>query len=269
MMFSDRAQHALKAFALGDAIGAPYEFQTPVIDEITERWNGDEGLQFTDDTYLVLSSLPALRVLASDGGDWMAARQAALEYLLEWYRSGDLRGIGGTTRDALKQLSKHEEAKKPLHEFKLNPIRGYDFGASAGNGVLSRALPLLLRGYWPGRDLRGFLELTHLHPDGFESVASLNARISEGVASTRLIRPGAKGFWCVETLVIAERAVAKAKSSLEAFIMSQRPEGDNDSTAALALALWVFEHGWDDDLERLYSRLEADDRKQLGGIESL
>lgn len=264
-MLTPKTRDTLKGFVIGDAIGEPYEFRSPVIDEITERWKGRERLRFTDDTYLVLSSVHALRALTEGEQGWVSARQAALEYLLNWYRSGDLRGIGLTTTDALRQLARHEEALKPLSEFKINPIRGYDFANSAGNGVLSRALPFLLQGHKPGREMRAFLELTHLHPDGFESVGGLSERIVSGNASSRLIRPDAKGFWCVEALVIAERAVAQAKTSLEAFILSQRPGGDNDSTAALALALWVHDRGWDRDLERIYARLEAGDLERLGG----
>lgn len=265
-MLSPKTRDSLKGFVVGDAIGEPYEFRSPVIDEITERWKGRESLRFTDDTHLVLSSLHALHALSAGGQGWASARQAALEYLLDWFKSGDLRGIGLTTTDALRQLSRHEEELKPLHEFKLNPIRGYNFANSAGNGVLSRALPFLLEGHKPGREMRTFLELTHLHPDGFESVGGLSERIWKGTPSSRLILPDAKGFWCVETLVIAERAVAQAKTSLEAFILSQRPGGDNDSTAALALALWVHERGWDRDLERIYARLEAGDLERLEGV---
>jgi len=261
-----RAKQALVGFAIGDALGAPYEFTSPVHDELTEQWRGRETLSFTDDTFLMMSTLEGMASRERAGGAWEAFHSAARDSLIRWFDSGDLRGIGQTTRDALVQIKWHiEQGRNPVL-FRINPIRAYDFTNSAGNGAISRALPLLFSGDYNQRELRKFIELTHLHPDCFDSVLSLAELISNGKRSTQLIKPGAMGFWCVETLIIAQRAVDRAKTAEEAFILSQRPQGDNDSTAALTLAIWVWEKGWDKTLDKLVTRLKEDDRARLESV---
>ena len=49
------SRYAILGFMIGDALSAPFEFGTPVIEELDERWNGKEPLRFTDDSHLVLS----------------------------------------------------------------------------------------------------------------------------------------------------------------------------------------------------------------------
>lgn len=252
------------AFVLGDALGAPFEFRTPLLEELNERWLGHESVFFTDDTYLLLSSLCAIHAgRLTDQPDWSGAREAALVYLLEWIRSDDLRGIGLTTRAALSQLERHIENDGEWSTFKLERSSGYDFSNSAGNGILSRALPLILAGLRPDQNFRSFLELTHLHPDGHDSVDWMHASLIDSKRSGKLIKRAAKGFWSIEALVIAELAIGKATTSREAFILSQRPGGDNDSTAALALAMWVWEHGWDMELDQLLRRLDERDSARI------
>ena len=47
----------IRAFAIGDALGAPFEFCSPTFDEIEKRWLSNTPLLYTDDTFLLLSSV--------------------------------------------------------------------------------------------------------------------------------------------------------------------------------------------------------------------
>ena len=87
--------------------------------------------------------------------------------------------------------------------------------------------------------------------------------MTNGTYSGSTFADSAPGFYAPETLDIAVKAVANAKSMYQAFCYSQRPEGDNDSTAALALELWCWEHGGGSDLERLKQRLIPGDQNRL------
>ncbi|MCB0367665.1 MAG: ADP-ribosylglycohydrolase family protein [Bdellovibrionales bacterium] len=237
------------AFAIGDALGAPFEFKSPLEEDLKTWFRGHEPIRFTDDTFLYLSTLAGLRHCLTNGSwkkgseidpshFWIQLKLGALKYLHEWFKSGDHRGMGLTTRSALFQLHWSVTNGKNLEEFSgPTEAQGYPFKISAGNGILSRALPLVLLGFSYSSEMKAFLDLTHLHPDGHLASKDLIALIQEEKPPNKNLWADGKGFYAPETLWLAYQAGVNAKNLEHVFVSSILPEGDNDSVAALASAI--------------------------------
>ena len=93
--------------AIGDALGNPFEMKAATSPLLTKWdglfkaggtfWKGEAG-QYTDDTLMTIALATSL--IAEKGYD---PEQIAQMYL-EWYNSGNTRGIGTTTARALENL---------------------------------------------------------------------------------------------------------------------------------------------------------------------
>ena len=131
----DCFQSCLLGLAIGDALGMPFEglpswVVGPVLDRIQgfhESGHRELGAgQWTDDTQMTLC---LVRSLVRCGR--LDPEDVAREYL-GWFQSGDVRGIGGTTKSAMARL----EAGAGWHE------SGTAGEYAAGNGTAMRAAPL-------------------------------------------------------------------------------------------------------------------------------
>lgn len=266
---ANRLKDLVTGFAVGDALGDIFEFQSPSEAEIHERFHEPSSLDFTDDTWLLLSTLKAYKMSAhwlvkkDQDAFWMAMNENACRALVDWWEFGDTRGIGNTTLSAIKQMRRYRDANGTYDGFAIEPGRGYDVAQSAGNGVLSRALPLIGLGIRLCPEARKWLAMTHVHSDAISSAEALEGWMLEEKDPESEISDEAPGFYCVETLQIAVDAVTRAKTLYEVFRLSIRPDGDNDSNAALAVALWCWKHGGDADLIRIAERMPVEDRKKL------
>ncbi|MBC7691132.1 MAG: ADP-ribosylglycohydrolase family protein [Methylotenera sp.] len=255
-------------FAWGDALGAEFESKSPSIEQIHERLDGDSVLSYTDDTKLLLSTVHALkkhhRSLDQDFDQtfWAGMRAEANQSLLEWYCSGDLRGMGKATQVALRQLKDHADRGLSLDAFELQ-FDDYPYDTSAGNGVLARALPLLALGFEVDACLIDFLSTTHLHSDGLDTVRDLDTYLRTGELRKDLPWTTGQGFYAPETLKIAVDAIKNGKGYQHAFELTQVSEGSNDSTAALALGLWFFKRGRGATTNALTQRLQRGDQTEL------
>ena len=263
------SRNVLRAFFLGDALGEAFEFSSPSKSDIARRWNSDvENLRYTDDSILVASTLEALPHWDKKTNSDAAMERAVLDFMASWWDSKDLRGIGETTQAALRQIADHRHRKGHLVPFQIDESQ-YPKEISAGNGILSRVLPIGVEPatdvHWKKGSIERFLMLTHLHEDGHESAKQLLKWMKTGGRHPLPKEPWADGtgFYAPETLWIAGQC-AKAKSPFRAFEITQVEDGDNDSTAALGMALWVFNHGWDQELDRLEKRFVPVDRKTIG-----
>lgn len=251
------------AFAIGDALGSVFESESPSHDEIDRRFDGSEPLNFTDDTHLLLTTLSAMSSLSTlDNISWDSFYEHTCKALHKWYVSGDLRGIGDTTYQALKLLDWHSSTHSSFSNFELSDS-GYNKKWSAGNGALSRSIPLLASHV----DLSGFpitrwVQITHFHQDAINSVALLNNYLKTHEIPPSLEKDEMRGFYCLETLEIAINAVESSSSLREVFRKSIVPDGDNDSISALSFSLWLIRHGYDEfiDIER---RINTVDRAAL------
>jgi ADP-ribosylglycohydrolase len=251
-------------FALGDALGKDFEFITPTQEQLKEKFYGSSPLTFTDDTFLLLSTIHAMKkseIITSGTIDYKFCKDT-VEYLKEWYESSDLRGIGNTTYAALKQIYRYDfEADSDL-EFQLSS-RAYETSISAGNGILSRALPLCLCKIDFDPRLVKWLQLTHLHIEGHKAVLNLMKYIHNETIPTYPIDQDSKGFYAHETLGIAVNAVSRSKNLYEVFTNSQVSDGDNDSNAALACALWYLKNGANENDLILLNRFIKADLKRM------
>ena len=134
----DRARGSLLGLAVGDALGAAVEFQSPgSFEPVTGmRAGGALGLEageWTDDTAMALCLAESLVTCGRfDARDQM-------ERYLRWYRQGHLSSnghcvdIGGTVRDALERYERTGE-----------PFSGSKDPLAAGNGSLMRLTPVVI-----------------------------------------------------------------------------------------------------------------------------
>lgn len=165
--------------AIGDSIGMPFEFCS--YEEINTWWQNKEwtgqylpgGIdgfdlqpgQWTDDTYMAIALAESL--IAKNGYDLDATAQK----YIDWYNTGDLRGIGLQTEAAIKRLIAGENI------FKCGELTGYngaDFNPNiCGNGTAMRAAPLGL--YYKNKisaikdSSYNDANLTHNHQSAFDA----------------------------------------------------------------------------------------------------
>ncbi|HID22943.1 MAG TPA: ADP-ribosylglycohydrolase family protein, partial [Planctomycetaceae bacterium] len=151
-MLTDRRAGALWGLAVGDALGAPVEFQArgsfePVIDY---RAGGPHGLQpgeWTDDTSMALALAHSIAEAGWDLNDQMRR-------YIRWWQQGEYScigrcfDIGATTRQALVRFCASGDARRS----------GATDEYSSGNGSIMRLAPVPIR-------------YVHMYPDQIEELA--------------------------------------------------------------------------------------------------
>lgn len=90
----DRIEGCLLGGALGDAIGAPFEFREDV--SVSTPLRPD---RITDDTQLTLATCEA--IIADDG---VVSPEAIAAAMCRWFSEGRVRGAGASTTKALREL---------------------------------------------------------------------------------------------------------------------------------------------------------------------
>ena len=168
----DRAIGVVLGGAVGDALGAGYEFQYSIpADTVTMRpgvLTGRPAGQWTDDTDMAIAL--ALATLAHGGAHTTAAQDDIVRRWVEWADAA--RDIGVQTRGVLSGLggaptaAAASAAAKQLHEAT---------GRSGGNGSLMRTAPLALA-YLNDPDVlwqvaQDVSALTHFDPAAGEACA--------------------------------------------------------------------------------------------------
>ncbi len=193
----------LTGLAIGDSLGMPFETHPHTSPDLL-RWDGTfwsgapntrqpkrQPGEWTDDTKMALA---LTRSLIESGGYNPAS---ATSHYIEWYHTGDLRGIGKTTREAMDRI-----------------IRGHHWNSSGvlhakGNGPSMRIAPM---GVFYRSSLITAAEMTRVDAwithrsqeaqEGAVAVALGIALLAEGtVKKKELLRPilhllqgGAEGF---------------------------------------------------------------------------
>ena len=133
----DRFLGSLLGLAIGDALGAPFEFnkidktRNLDMDEIYSTAVKGGLLRYTDDTLMAMYLAEA--IIEAGGFD----PSIVAEKYYEWYLSGDLRGIGVTTREALRRYGVTRDWRKS----------GVIRVLAAGNGCAMRVAPIALSGF--------------------------------------------------------------------------------------------------------------------------
>ncbi len=178
-----RAVGSVVAAATGDALGAPYEFQSPVVDSedidmIGGGVLGWEPGEWTDDTSMAIVVLEA-SLAASDHHD-LRIETAQDHIAREWYSwSLGTPDIGTLTAQVVRIAADHARADghyaPRAADFRAAAALVFEeLPASAGNGSLMRVhtsvLPYLLS---PEDDavegIDAVCRLTHVHPDTTEA----------------------------------------------------------------------------------------------------
>ncbi len=159
MIDRDRQRGALIGLAVGDALGAPVEFQPPQsFMPVTDfNWGGPFGLepgQWTDDTSMALALADSMAQ-----SDWDLDDQ--LRRYLSWYQTGEYSvtgqcfDIGFTTAAALRRFQQVQDARRS----------GDPAEHSSGNGSIMRLAPVAIR-------------YADLFPDSIDKLAGLAAESS-------------------------------------------------------------------------------------------
>jgi len=178
MELSSRFQGCIMGGAIGDALGMPWEFMIP--EKIESIWNrmdyaaGDfqSGLgtgQYTDDTMSMRCLCESIAVNGTLSIDDYRRR------LIDWYRTGDLRGIGRTSLTALQALSQGRQVPDD------QPI----WNMEATNGAAMRIAPVGLFFCQDESALKDSVirvsALTHRHPESVAGAMAVAFSVAHGV----------------------------------------------------------------------------------------
>jgi ADP-ribosyl-[dinitrogen reductase] hydrolase len=280
----DRARGALLGLAVGDALGGPLEFLSPV--EIHSRHGGpvDDYVgggwlalkpgHGTDDTAMALAlARSAATTIGYDPGRALAA-------YLDWFRTGPP-DVGHTIRAALEDALVGISTAEATEAFQRRT------GKSAGNGSLMRVAPIALRHLEdPARRAvaaRADSKLTHYDDHAAEAcvwLCDVIATLLAGAPPAELMPPGSlESHWVIAredalleangaragyvgtALGIASVALRTFNSFEEGLVWAVNLGGDADTNGAVAGALLGARFGksaiperW---LERLAVREEA------------
>lgn len=242
-------RNALVGYLLGDAYGAPYEFDTE--DGATAGLNthfrelrpsvfGHAPGRGTDDTELLLASG---RAVTDPYWEASSQRELWLGQLFGWQDTGPL-DIGTSTRASLDEWRRGVDPRATLEGQRR-----------AGNGALILATAPALAGLWPV-EVAQLAALTHPAPAATRAAALYAELLRAGelpeVDLEWLCEEGARGGegYAPKTLLIAWqalRSVREGRNGLAALEDVIRLGGDTDTNAAIAGAL-IGQHGgtdWD------------------------
>lgn len=277
--------------AIGDALGMPFEMKKHT-DPALMSWDGSfkdgswhklKSGQWTDDTQM---SVALAQSLVKCQG--FTPPDVARAYLA-WYKSGDCRGMGGTTRKAMIAL---EEGKS----YTESGVSGVDV---AGNGTAMRAAPL---GIYYRDNLPALLDfakedaaithnafepiqgeiavavaaalladrkvthdqlieavLDHLHPSGIKTgLTTAHRLIKQNVFTDAALRivAGPKGY-IIETVATAFYCFARFASFEQAVVAAVKAGGDTDTVAAITGALAGTYYGLENIPNKYISGLEG------------
>ncbi len=277
----------LVGLAVGDALGMPFETAS-MFDARLLSWDGSfqpsefhklKPGQWTDDTMMSLCLAQSL--VERQGYD---AVDAAARYLA-WYKSGDHRGMGNTTREALRRLSIGDDWTISGQQgaqgngtamragvlgayYKATPNSAADFAridatithrsleAEEGSVAIAVGVAYLCDAAqkWPTLEK----VIAALRPskvrDGLVKVASLyRDKLNIGSVLGDSLQTGAH---VVQTVPAAFAAFMLTSSYMEGVDASIRAGGDTDTTAAIAGGLAGAYYGHQAIPPRYLSQLE-------------
>lgn len=189
---SDRVEGVLLGMAVGDALGAPYEFEPPRAAALEVAMVGGgawEPGEWTDDTAVAI----AIAEVAATGADLRdeSAQDVIAARWLEW--AAGAKDVGIQTRSVLHGASRRGISAASARAEAVAVHR--QTGRSAGNGSLMRTAPVALA-YLDDEDglvaaARAISELTHFDPEAGDACVLWSTAIAHAVRTGELdIRVG-------------------------------------------------------------------------------
>ena len=184
----DRAIGAVIGSAVGDALGAGYEFvPAPEPGDVTMlpgTLTGEPAGYWTDDTAMAIAILEVAGTLGTLTSEHAAV--AVGERFLEWYRSGP-RDVGNQIRAVLSRATTGEDlASAAAAEQESDPDR-------AGNGSLMRTGPVALAHLGDEEGLasaaRAMSALTHPNPYALDACVLWTLAIDHAIRTGELAGP--------------------------------------------------------------------------------
>ena len=227
MDFSDRAMGALLGTAVGDALGAGYEFAYRVdVTDVTMlpgRLTGRPAGHWTDDTDMAM----AIALAARQHGtlDSHHALNTVAENFLEWYASNPP-DVGMQTRAVLSRSQNAAGMAEVASDYQA------ERPDAAGNGSLMRTAPVALANLSDlatvAKTAREISSLTHPHPDAQDACALWSVAIAVGVSGS----PSPRNSMNVALTYLHSARVAKWREILN--------EAERCELSALAPNGWVI-----------------------------
>ena len=272
----DRSIGAVVGSAVGDALGAGYEFASPpMAEEVALRrgtLTGQPPGWWTDDTAMAYGVLE----VAANRGEVLSkdALNEIGERFLDWYRSGPP-DVGMWTRRVLSRARSGSELEQ------LATAALADSPNSAGNGSLMRTGPVALAHLGDpsavAEAARRVSSLTHPHKDAVEACVLWSVAIERSISTGELVGPESglayielsrrewwrsriaeaervdpstfnPNGWAVTALQAAWAAIVAASGKGRPFETGLREAvsigDDTDTVAAIAGALLGAAHGF-------------------------
>ncbi len=180
----DKFKGSLLGLAIGDSLGAPFEFLPHYvvvnlsIEEIYKKALEENNgiLKYTDDTLMAIHL--AETIVNNEGFN----PSEIAESYYRWYLSGNLRGIGLTTRKALERYARLRDWRKS----------GIIDVFAAGNGCAMRVAPIAL--YAHNDSLRELYEyvrsdciITHYNEEAVTGSLAVAVAIKEAISGGKKI----------------------------------------------------------------------------------
>jgi len=175
----ERAVGAVVGSAVGDALGAGYEFSNPKPDQKIAMigggpFNWDPG-EWTDDTQMALAILDVIATGETDVG-------AVAANFLAWYAAGPP-DIGNQTRSVLSSVDDPDDlAVAAVAYLDANP-------GNVGNGGLMRTAPVALAALDDRNEVARLAEaiasLSHAHPNSVAACVLWSLAIQEAITTAQ------------------------------------------------------------------------------------
>lgn len=247
---NEKLRAAVYGFAVGDALGVPYEFKQRDTFKCYGMtgwgtWNQPEGT-WSDDTSMMLATCDSIRELGKIIPEDIMKRFAKWYYEGEYNAHEKIFDIGSTTAKALANY----------RYLKIEPLKcGLDDEHSNGNGSLMRILPLAFVSNMRWEDVDNVSKLTHAHEISKqiskqfvyickELLKNPNWKIPNRI--TRMKRKDiVSGGYVVTSLEAALWCLGTSLSYSEAVLKAVNLGGDTDTIAALTGGLAGIKYGYD------------------------